>query len=158
MQLLCFSIDEHRYGIPSDVVLEIVRAVAVTSLPGATSVVAGVIDVRGTIVPVFDLRARFGLPTRHVVPADRFILVRTPSRVAAVHVGHVADLVDVDDQSLSWNDFQTQVPTARYVAGAATLADGLILIHDVATFLSSAEAESLDSALASSPSRAHAGA
>lgn len=157
MQLLCFSIDDHRYGITSDAVVEIVRAVAITPLPGSTSVIAGVIDVRGTIVPVFDLRARFGLPARELSPADCFILARTPSRVAALHVDLVQDLVDVDDRSASADAehvFTTQVPTAQHIVGAATLADGMVLIHDVAAFLSSTEAESLESALEARSARA----
>jgi purine-binding chemotaxis protein CheW len=115
-----------------------------------------VIDVRGTIVPVFDLRARFGLPARDVSPADCFILARTPSRVAALHVDRVQDLVEVDDRSAAGdagNAFATQVPTAQHIVGAATLPDGMVLIHDVAAFLSSAEAESLESALAARSAR-----
>lgn len=153
MQLLCFSIDDHRYGITSDVVVEIVRAVAITPLPGSTSVIAGVIDVRGMIVPVFDLRARFGLPVRDVIPADCFILARTASRVAALHVDSVQNLVDVDDRAAGGtvpelSEFKAQVPTSHHIVGAATLPDGMVLIHDVAAFLSSAENESLDVALA----------
>ncbi|MEP6494835.1 MAG: chemotaxis protein CheW [bacterium] len=146
MRLLCFTVDDHRYGIASDVVVEIVRAVAVTPLPGSTSVIAGVIDVRGTIVPVFDLRARFTGTTRAVDPADHFILARTPSRTAALHVDRVQDLVDVEEESAS--GIQAQVPTAQYLAGAVTLPDGMVFIHDVARFLSSAEADVLESALA----------
>jgi purine-binding chemotaxis protein CheW len=151
MQLLCFSIDDHRYGISSDAVAEIIRAVAITPLPGSPSVIAGVIDVRGTIVPVFNLRARFGLPMREVIPSDCFILVRTPSRVAALHVDRVDELVDADEQALSdgsGDAFKTQVPTAAHIVGAVTLGDGMVLIHDVAAFLSSAESESLEAALA----------
>ncbi len=146
MQLLSFTVDAHQYGIAADAVMEIVRAVAVTPLPGSPSVIEGIIDVRGTIVPVFDLRARFGVPSRAVTPADHFILARTPSRVAALHVDHVHDLVDVDADTIA--ELGTQVPTASHVAGAVTLADGLVLIHDVTTFLSSAESASLNAALA----------
>jgi purine-binding chemotaxis protein CheW len=145
MQLLCFTVDEHRYGIASDSVLEIVRAVAITPLPGAPAVIEGVIDVRGVIVPVFDLRARFGQPSRAVTPADHFILAQTPSRVAALHVDHVQDLVDAPARAAG--GMESQVPTAQHIAGAATLADGMVLIQDVATFLSAAESESFETVL-----------
>lgn len=151
MQLLCFSIDDDRYAITSSVVVEIIRAVAITPLPGSTPVIAGVIDVRGTVVPVFDLRARFGVPTRDVVPADCFILVRTPTRVAALHVDRVHELLDADEASIahgSADAFRAQVPTAQHIVGAVTMGDGMVFIHDVASFLSSAESESLESALA----------
>jgi purine-binding chemotaxis protein CheW len=145
MRLLCFTIDGHRYGLDSAGVVEIVRAVAITALPGAPSVIEGVVDVRGAVVPVFDLRARFGLPGRPIALADRFVIVQTPARVAALHVDEVQDLVDVDDGTVS--GLAEQVPSAHHIAGVATLGDGLVLIHDVATFLSRAELETLDAAL-----------
>ena len=146
MRLLCFTIDGRRFGIAADVVIEIVRAVAITPLPGVPVVIEGVIDVRGVIVPVFDLRNRFELPPRRLEPSHRFILVRTLSRLAALHVDDVLDLVDVADHSTS--DLQQAVPGVRHIAGVATLPDGLVLIHDVETFLSHAESEALDSVLA----------
>src|SRR5678816_4221005 len=100
MRLLLFTIDSTRYAVASADVTEIVRAVAVTPLPGAPRAVAGVIDVRGSLVPVFDLRHRFGLPARDVEPEHHFILVRTPTRTAALHVDHVLDLADIADHSI----------------------------------------------------------
>jgi len=149
MRLLLFTIDEYRYGVPAEVVGEIVRAVAVTPLPNAPAVVEGVIDLRGAIVPVFDLRQRFGLPRRDVDPADHFIIVRAPTRTgrrtAALHVDRVLELADVEDNAIQ--TLAGQVQSADHVAGVAALADGLAVIHDVATFLSAAESESLQAAL-----------
>ncbi|HEY5061006.1 MAG TPA: chemotaxis protein CheW [Gemmatimonadaceae bacterium] len=146
MRLLRFRLDAHQYGIASDSVVEIVRAVAITPLPGAPSVVEGVIDVRGTIVPVFDLRARFSIPSKALEPSDQFILARTPSRIAALHVDRVEDLVDVDGAAMS--DLSPALSGTSHLAGIATLPDGLVLIHDVETFLSRAEADCLATALA----------
>src|SRR5471030_1523511 len=101
MRLLSFNLDDHRYGVAAGAVAEIIRAVAITPLPGSPSVVEGIIDVRGAIVPVFDLRARFSLPAKPLETSDRFIIARTALRVAALHVDHVFDLVDVDDHALS---------------------------------------------------------
>jgi purine-binding chemotaxis protein CheW len=145
MRLLSFTIGDHRYGIESAVVAEIIRAVAITPLPGSPSVVEGIIDVRGTIVPVFDLRGRFNLPPKPLEPQDQFIVARTASRVAALHVDQVVDLVDVEDDATT--NAARQVSHSPHIAGVATLPDGLVLIHDVDTFLSQAEADTLDSAL-----------
>jgi purine-binding chemotaxis protein CheW len=145
MRLLCFAIDDQRFGISTDSVSEIVRAVAVTPLPGAPAVVQGVIDVRGAILPVFDLRQRFMLQSRPVKPEDQFILATTSTRRAALHVDHVIELVDIADESVS--SLERQVQSNAPIAGVATLPDGLILIHDVETFLSRAESDSLDGAL-----------
>jgi purine-binding chemotaxis protein CheW len=145
MRLLLFTIDEHRYGVPAESVGEIVRAVAVTPLPNAPAVIEGVIDLRGAIVPVFDLRRRFGLSRREVDPADHFVIVRAPPRTAVLHVDRVLELADVDDDAIQ--TLAGQVQSADHVTGVAALADGLAVIHDVSSFLSAAESESLDAAL-----------
>ena len=145
MRLLLFVVDDVQYAVRSDVVAEIVRAVAVTPLPNAPDVIEGIIDVRGRIVPVFDLRLRFGRRSRSVIPADHFILVRAATRLAALHVDRVLDLIDVDASAI--DPMGAQVSSAPQVAGVALLPDGMALIHDVDAFLSAAEAASLDSAL-----------
>jgi purine-binding chemotaxis protein CheW len=145
VRLLLFTIDENRYGIVADAVVEIVRAVAITPLPNVPAVIAGVIDVRGAVMPVFDVRRRFGLVAREVELSDHFVIVRAKRRSAVLHVDRVLDLADVDDDALS--SLAGQVPSSPYVAGVVTLPDGLAVIHDVDTFLSRAEEESLDAAL-----------
>ena len=147
MRLLLFVIDDVQYAVRSEAVAEIIRAVAVTPLPNAPPVIEGIIDVRGRIAPVFDLRLRFGRPSRPVAASDHFILVRATTRLAALHVDRVLDLIDIDDSSV--DPIGSQVSSA-HVAGVALLPDGMALIHDVDTFLSAAEAETLDSALEAS--------
>ena len=147
MRLLLFIIDDVQYAVRSEAVAEIIRAVAVTPLPNAPPVIEGIIDVRGRIAPVFDLRLRFGRPSRPVAARDHFILVRATTRLAALHVDRVLDLIDIDDSSI--DPIGSQVSSA-HVAGVALLPDGMAFIHDVDTFLSAAEAETLDAALEAS--------
>ncbi|MEO7084820.1 MAG: chemotaxis protein CheW [Gemmatimonadaceae bacterium] len=145
MRLVLFTLAGVQYGVSADAVVEIVRAVAITPLAGAPAVVEGLIDVRGLIVPVFDLRKRLGLQTRPVDPADHFILVRANQRTAALHVERMGELVDVDERDTT--ESRSQVPSNEHIAGVATLPDGMAFIHDVATFLSSAESDTLGAAM-----------
>jgi purine-binding chemotaxis protein CheW len=154
MRFLLFLIDDARYAVRADAVAEIVRAVAVNPLPNAPAVIEGLIDVRGELAPVFDLRRRFGSTSRPVDIADHFILVRATNRLAALHVDRVLDLADVPDADVS--RVADYVSQADHVAGVATLPDGLALIHDVDAFLSAAEADSLDAAIAAAASTADA--
>lgn len=146
MRLLLFVINDVRYAMRSEAVAEIIRAVAVTPLPNAPAVIEGIIDLRGRVVPVFDLRLRFGLASRPVAASDHFIIARATSRLAALHVDRVLDLVDVADDAID----ATGQPSIRHVAGVALLGDGMALIHDLDTFLTTAEAETLDAALEAS--------
>jgi purine-binding chemotaxis protein CheW len=150
VRLLTFTLDDLRIGVDADAVVEVVRAVAITPLPNAPAVVEGMIDVRGTVVPVFDLRRRFGLPGRELDPEQQFVLVRAGSRTAALHVDRALDLVDVDASALAPINART---TANTMEGVVTSSDGLTYVHDVDAFLSAAESESLSAALAAPTTR-----
>ena len=67
-QLVVFRLNGQRYALPLAAVERIVCAVEVTPLPGAPPVVLGVINVAGCVLPVFNIRRRFLLPEREVVP------------------------------------------------------------------------------------------
>lgn len=145
VELLVFELDDIRYALRLDVVHEVVRAVAVTPLAGAPPVVHGLIDVRGTVTPVFDLRARLGTPSRGIEPADQFILAHAAGRPVALQVDRVEWMVEADDTAIA--EAARMMPAAPFIAGVARLPDGLALIHDLATFLSEDEARALDRAL-----------
>jgi purine-binding chemotaxis protein CheW len=127
------------------VVVEIVRAVAISPLPSAPTVIEGLIDVRGQVVPVFNLRHRFGFPAREIDVGDHFILARASRRVAALHVDRVLELADVDDDTVSW--LSDTVPGCVAGGRGRDAARWLALLHDVDAFLSAAEAESLGAAM-----------
>jgi purine-binding chemotaxis protein CheW len=140
-----FEAGGQRYGLPSADVRELVRAVTITPLPGASAVIEGVVNVRGRVLPVLDIRARFRLPAKPLEPSDHFIVATAGPRGVILRVDRATHLAMVDESSIL--TAQSLGPNATYVAGVARMDDGMVLIHDVATFLSSAEAESLDEAL-----------
>jgi purine-binding chemotaxis protein CheW len=117
----------------------------ITPLPNAPDVIEGVVNVRGRILPVLNVRARFRLPPRPLDPSDHFIVASAGPRGVILHVDGATHLALVDAASVQ--PPETLGPSATYVAGVAKLEDGLVLIHDLTTFLSAAEAASLDEAL-----------
>lgn len=145
LHVLLFEFAGQRGAIPSAGVREIVRAVPPVGLPSAPAIVHGVIDVRGTLVPVFDVGARFGLPSRPVRHDDHLILATTGSRLVALHIDRALDVALLDPADIGHPD--VVVPGVRHVAGIAKLPDGLVLVHDLDAFLSEAEAAALDEAL-----------
>lgn len=139
--LLEFAVEAQRYAIPVRDVVEIVRAVAVTPLPAAPAIVEGVIDLRGQVVPVLDMRARFGLPPRPVDPSQHFIVARAGERLVVIRVDEAAKVsrVNLDDVE----PIARVAPGTRHVAGVMKTADGMVLIHELAAFLTQAENEVL---------------
>lgn len=136
-----------RFGIPAEKVVELIRAVAVSPLPGAPAVISGVINVRGVLTPVIDPAVRFGHAETPVKPSDNFVLVSLPSRTVALRVESADELAEIDDADIKAADSMS--PTARRLAGVATLPDGLVVIYDPASFLDEAENTALAGALAS---------
>jgi purine-binding chemotaxis protein CheW len=142
IKLLTFEIWHERFGIPLTDVREIVRAVSIVRLPKAPPVVEGIINVRGSVVPTLDIRARFKLPPKTVEPSDHLVIAFAKRRLVAIRVDRVTDLMTLAKSDVE--DVASTVPGSDLIAGVAKLDDGLLLIHDLSTFLSATEAEALD--------------
>jgi purine-binding chemotaxis protein CheW len=119
--------------------------VAIAPLPKAPPIVEGVINLRGTLVPVLDLRQRFGLPSVPVAPEQHLVIARTGRRVVALRVDRALAFVDVDERAIV--PPERVAPGAEHVAGIAKLPDGLLVIHDLDRFLSLEEARQVDAAI-----------
>jgi purine-binding chemotaxis protein CheW len=131
-------------ALVAGLVSEVVRAVEIEPLPQAPAVVSGVINVRGALTPVIDLRRRLGLSAKELSPDDHFIVADCGSRRVALHVDRAVDLLSIRDLAIE--------PLARdaaspYIAGAVALEDGVLVIYDLATFLSALETTALNLAL-----------
>lgn len=144
-QLLTFEVGASRFAAPAGVVREVVRAVAITALPKAPPIVEGIINFRGTLVPVLDIRQRFRLPAVPVAPEQHLIIAQAGNRLVALRVDRALDLVAVDADVIE--SAARVAPGTEYVAGIAKLADGLLVIHDLETFLSFEEAVQVDAAV-----------
>jgi purine-binding chemotaxis protein CheW len=133
-------------ALPALAVREIVRAVAITPLPGAPAILEGALNVRGELVPVIDVRGRLGLPARALDPDQFIVLLRAGSRTLAVRVDDVDDLVEADASSIARTENLS--PALRGLAGLSARPDGVLVIHDPASFVSQAESEAVDAAMA----------
>jgi len=143
--VVVFEVAKQRFGLPLDRVEQALRIVEITPLPRAPAVVAGVINVRGSVIPVMDVRRRFQLPQRASRLADQLLVVDTPLRRLALWVDTVSGVVNYGAQ-----DFiaaEAVVPGMEYLRGIARLADGLVLIQDIEQLLTQAEEHALAEAI-----------
>jgi len=141
-----FELAGYRYAIAAAYVQEFVRLPTIVPLPKAPPIVEGIVNVRGTVVPVLDIRRRFRLPERRPHLMDHLLIVRVDRRVVAFRVDRAIGLQDIDPRDIE--DASTLSPGTEYLAGVAKLPDGLVLIHDLRSFLSQAEARATDDAIA----------
>ncbi len=149
MDILTFELDSRRHGFRVEDVVQVVQMVEISPLPGAPAVIEGVVNVRGSIVPVFDLRSRLGLPARAIDPTQHLIILASGTRASAVRVDSAEDFVSIPDADITGSIADSGIDgSPRHVAGIAATADGTTIIYDLAAFLSPSEAEALDDAVA----------
>ncbi|MEP6506990.1 MAG: chemotaxis protein CheW [Gemmatimonadales bacterium] len=147
MNIVLIQVRGSRFGIPAASVVELIRAVAVSPLPGAPKVVSGVINVRGSLTAVIDPAVVFGHPEVPVKSSDNFVLVSIPSRTVGLRVESADELVEIADADIQAASSVSS--SAHRLGGVATLPDGLLVIYDPAKFLDEAEGIALADALAS---------
>lgn len=143
--VVVFSIDDLRYALPLQNVERIIRAVEVTPLPKAPSIFQGVINFQGQIIPVINLRKRFGHPEREIEPEHQFGIVHTSNRLIALVVDSVAGVKEYSGKQIAAT---AQIsPSMRFIDRVVKEEDGMILVSDPEQFLSPEEETALNQVL-----------
>ena len=144
-QLVVFRLDAQRYAVPLNVVERIVRAAEITPLPNSPGIVLGAIDVAGRVLPVLNIRRRFGLPEREICPADQFLIAPTAQRTVVLVVDEAQGVIERSSTEVI--GAAQIVPGLDHIQGVVRLDGGLVLIHNLEKFFSLDEARALDEAL-----------
>ena len=131
LQVVCFTIGEESYGIDIRQVREIRAWSATTSLPNTPEFVIGVINLRGTIVPILDLRARFGRGQSEPTKAHVVVIVAIEERVIGMLVDAVSDIVTVPEDEIRPVPEIGGSDAAECLNGLATVNDQLIALVSV---------------------------
>lgn len=126
-----FRVGTADYALPAAQVLHLESFVTATHVPGTPSYVAGLVQVRGRLVPVVDLRARFGLaPIEHSIDR-RVVVVQVGSRVAGLLVDSAREVLQIDAAKFEKPPELIEQQTAGFVTAVATIAQRLFLLVDV---------------------------
>jgi purine-binding chemotaxis protein CheW len=147
VQLLTFQLGDQEYGLPIDDVVQVVRMVAITRAPKAPPVVAGMLNLRGKVIPVVDLRERFDLPSRPCGLNDHLLIAQSEGRTMAL----IVDLVNAV-RLLSAESIDRAAGNGSgmtdYLAAVGKLSDRLLLILDLKKVLTFEEERRLEQILA----------
>ncbi len=148
-----FTLDERLYGVGLSIVTRVIHAVEITPLPKAPAIIMGVINLGGRIIPVVNIRRRFQLPERELALTDQLIVARVPRRGAGVDgdlllalaVDAIVGVRELSAQDTA--DPKTILPGLEHLEGVAKTELGMVLIHDLGTFLSLEEETALGAIL-----------
>ena len=157
LEILLFRVGEDSYAVRGSEVTALVRAARLTPLPRAPKLCAGLLDLHGELLPILDLRRRFGLPPRPLRAADHFVIVQAGPRRIGLWVDRAEDFLSLPEAAFDASP--AKLPRVGYVAGAVKLAQGPVLLSDLAAFLDEAESAALEAALreAEKPAREERG-
>src|SRR5271154_2763071 len=131
IQLVGFRLDNEDYAIAITKIQEIILMKPITRIPQVPDFIEGLINLRGSVIPIVNLRKRFGLLSREVDDETRTIVVN-------IHDKTVGCIVDAVTQVMRINRDQIQPPplsvlavSHQYIAGLARLDDRLLIILDI---------------------------
>lgn len=146
LAVVVFAVDSASCAVPLEATERALHMVAVSPLPGAPPILAGVINLHGSVVPVVDLRRRLGSAPRAYGLDAHLLLVKSPRRRLALSADQVLGVRTIPGDSVVPS--RLVAPGLGAVAGIAALPDGLLFIHDLEAVLSGEDEERLDRALA----------
>ncbi len=129
---VAFKVGSAEYIVSAEHVLHLESFTEATYVPGAPSFVAGLVQVRGRLVPVVDLRTRFGLPPAERTLDSRVIVVRIGTRVAGMLVDSARDVFRLDEATFEPPPDLIAAQAAGFVSAVATIPpQRLLLVIDV---------------------------
>ncbi|HHU05652.1 MAG TPA: purine-binding chemotaxis protein CheW [Clostridiales bacterium] len=133
---LLFNIDDTKYGVSLEYVLEIINVQTITQVPGVAHYIKGIINLRGKIIPIIDVRLKLGLPEREYDDKTCIIVLNVNEVQVGVIVDRVSEVVNAENSQLSVPS-EVGEATSRYLSSILELEDKIVLIIDCEKFFSS---------------------
>lgn len=130
-QLLTFKLGDELYGVDILRVQEIKGYTTVTRIPNTPAFIKGVINLRGTIVPIVELRTAFGMPTIDVTPFTVIIVVVVREKVMGLVVDAVSDVLTVDRRDIQPPPAFGSRVDVSCLSGIAKAGDKLVALLDI---------------------------
>ncbi|MDQ7832457.1 MAG: chemotaxis protein CheW [Desulfovibrionaceae bacterium] len=143
MQLVTFSIGEEEFGVDILKVQEIIRMMEITKVPRAPDFVEGVINLRGKVIPIIDLRKRFGLITRDHDKHTRIIVIEINNMIVGFVVDSVSEVLRIPSNTVEPPPPVVSGLESEYISGVGKLEDRLLILLDLDRLLSGEERDVL---------------
>ena len=137
---ILFSVAGTTYALPSNRVAHVEMIEDITRVPNAAPFVDGVVFSRGQVVPVLNLRARFGFEKAPYDLRTRLLVVQGSGRVAGLVVDSAREFAPIDAQAIRPPHDAIGGLSGRYLEGIATLGDRIVLVLDLGEVLNFADA------------------
>ena len=143
LQLVTFSIGEEEFGVDILKVQEIIRTMEITKVPRAQDFVEGVINLRGKVIPIIDLRRRFGFTSKEHDKHTRIIVIEINNMIVGFVVDSVSEVLRIPAATVEPPPPVVAGVESEYISGVGKLEDRLLILLDLDKLLSNEDMEAL---------------
>ena len=144
IQIVGFRIGRETFGLPIAIVREIVRVPEITSVPNAPEYIEGVINLRGRIIPVVDLRKRFGQEAATLTKKSRIVVVDLNGRAVGLIVNSASEVLKLPPSEIEKPHNVFHEGQLDFITGVGKLKGRLVILLDLDRILRRAELRDLD--------------
>jgi purine-binding chemotaxis protein CheW len=146
-QLVTFRLGEEEYGVDILKVHEIDRMMDITEVPNAPSCIEGVINLRGKVIPVINLRKKFGLPPREADERTKIVVVDIGTSAGMI-VDSVSEVLRISSDIIEPPPAMAAGAGSEFILGVGKLKDRLLILLDIEKLLGVGDAETMKKAVA----------
>jgi purine-binding chemotaxis protein CheW len=144
IQLVVFRLAQEEYGVDIQQVREIIKVIDITRVPKAPKFIEGVINLRGQITPVMDLRKRLDLPELERGEETRIIIIELGKNVVGMIVDAVTEVHRLPEKNIDPTPTISAEVGAEFINGVGKLGDRLLILLDLKKVLSKKEENQLE--------------
>jgi purine-binding chemotaxis protein CheW len=144
LQLVTFKIGDEEFGVDILMVQEIIRIMEITKVPRAPIFIEGVINLRGKVIPILDLRRRFGMETRDHDKHTRIIVIEMNAIIVGFVVDSVSEVLRIPSNTVEPPPPVVAGLESEYIRGVGKLADRLLILLDLDRLLAREDQQSLE--------------
>lgn len=142
-KVIVFQLADEEYALSVEQVGSIERMLTITRVPQAADFVKGVINLRGVVTPVIDLRNRFNLPETDHTDATRIIITYIEDIEVGLIVDAANDVIDIPEQSIEPAPSVVGAVDVNYISGVAKIDDRLLILLDLEKVLTTQDIDEL---------------
>lgn len=142
-KVVIFSLGKELYGMDIFELKEIIRMAEITRIPKAPSFIEGVINLRGKIIPVIDLKKKLGIDGNENPEEKRILVADVGGQTAGLVVDHVHEVADIEDKDIELPPAVLEIE-GRFIRGLAKMGERIVVLLKADEILSVKEKQELE--------------
>jgi purine-binding chemotaxis protein CheW len=145
IQVVSFRLGSEEYGVDIAQVQEIIRMVEITHVPRAPRFMEGVINLRGQLIPIIDLRTRFGMTRIEATKSSRIVVTDIGTKRVGIVVDSVSEVLNIPIENIEDAPEMIAGIGTEYIQGVGKVADRLVIMLDLTMVITSDDRRDLES-------------